>query len=71
MCQIMEEVRDEGRKEGRKEGRASGILETRRQMVETLLQSFPEDVLLYGKAYRGLQITRDEIKAAKKQRGLS
>ena len=55
MCRIMEEVREETREEDRN------------QMIAILLMNNTEYDLLYDKRFKGLDITQEEIDAAKEQ----
>ena len=59
MCRIMEEVREEGRVEA--------FEEARNQLVCTLLLSNSEEDLLYDNRFKGLNITPEEIEAAKER----
>ena len=65
MCRVMEEVREEGRMEGRAQGRAEGREEARNQMVVALLMNNSEEELLYADRFKSLNITQEDINAAK------
>ena len=71
MCRIMEEVRKEGIEEGLEEGlergREEAFEEARNQMICALLLSNSEEDLLHDDRFRGLNITPEEIDAAKER----
>ena len=65
MCRVIEEVRAEGREEGFEDG----VRETRERMVDVLLATLSEEVLLHDAQFKGLAITREEIDAARARLG--